>query len=162
MRHWDRRPFETRSLFNPAFCGLLLARAISGYEEIGPQGMPFSLSLLILPLCLHKYSRDVIAENSRGYLLKTVESNPQLLVDFAGRAHDLLPYSLEACGFLMERRCVAVSDDGRLRTLPGRVRKSVSGTHESISCQRVARVVGKEFARISDRATVFMTFGVRP
>jgi hypothetical protein len=162
MKRWSRRPFETRNLFNPAFCGLVLFRAMAGYEEMDPRGIPFSLSLLILPLSLHKETRDALAQNSRSYLLKIVEDNPQLLIDFSERARNLLSYTLEAYGFLMERRCVKVSDDGRLKTLPDRVRKLVRGTPESISCQRVARGVGKEFARIADRATVFMTFGVRP
>jgi hypothetical protein len=104
----------------------------------------------------------VIAENSRSYLLKIVETNPQLLVGFADRATDMLPFALEAFGVLMARGCFVVSPDGRLKTVPGRVRKSVTGTDESISCQRVARIVGKEFARIADRVTVYTTFGIRP
>ena len=118
--------------------------------------------LLVLPLCLQKDARQVIAGNSRSYLLKIVEKNPQLLVGFADRASDMLPFALEAFGVLMERGCFVVSQDGRLKTVPGRVRKSVTGTDESVSCQRVARIVGKEFARIADRVTVYTTFGIRP
>ena len=162
MKRWDQRPFEVRNLFNPAFCGLILFRAMQGYEEENSDGMPFSISLLVLPLCLHKDSREVIANNPRSYLLKTVERNPQLLVGFAKHVSDLLPYALEAFGLLMERGCFVVSDDGRLKTVPDKVRKSVTGTPESVSCQRVARVVGKEFARIADRVTVYTTFGIRP
>ncbi|MGB7547314.1 MAG: three component ABC system middle component [Terracidiphilus sp.] len=162
MKRWDQRPFEIRNLFNPAFCGLILFRALQGYEEENPDGMPFSLTLLVLPMCLQKDSRQVIADNPRSYLLKTVEKNPQLLVGFANRARTLLPFAFEAFGLLMERDCFVVSQDGRLKTVPGRVRKSVTGTSESISCQRVARIIGKEFARIADRVTVYTTFGVRP
>ncbi|WKW50146.1 three component ABC system middle component [Rhodomicrobium lacus] len=162
MKRWNERPFEVRNLFNPAFCGLVLFRAMQGYEEENSDGMPFSLSLLVLPLCLHKDTRETIASGSRSYLLKVVEKNPQLLVGFAKRASDSLPYALEALGLLMERGCFAVSDDGRLKTLPAKVRKSVAGTHETASCQRVARFVGKEFARIGDRVTVYTTFGIRP
>ena len=96
MKRWDHRPFEVRNLFNPAFCGLVLFKALLGYEEENPDGMPYSLALLVLPLCLHKDSRLVLADNSRSYLLKTVENNPQLLVGFAARASDLMPFSLEA------------------------------------------------------------------
>lgn len=162
MKRWDQRPFEIRNLFNPAFCGLILFRALQGYEEENPDGLPFSLSLLVLPLCLQKDSRKVIADSPRSYLLKTVENNPQLLVGFADRASDLLPFALEAFGLLMERECFVVSQDGRLKTVPGRVRKAVTGTDESVSCQRVARIIGKEFARIADRVTIYTTFGVRP
>jgi len=162
MKRWDQRPFEVKNLFNPAFCGLVLFRALQGYEEENPDGMPFSLALLVLPLCLQKDAREVIAGSSRSYLLKIVEKNPQLLVGFADRARDLLPFALEAFGVLMERGCFVVSSDGRLKTVPKRVRKSVQGTDESVSCQRVARIVGKEFARIADRVTVYTTFGIRP
>lgn len=162
MKRWDQRPFEVRNLFNPAFCGLVLFRALLGYEEENPDGMPFSLALLVLPLCLQKDARQVIGGSSRSYLLKIVEKNPQLLVGFAERTRDMLPFALEAFGLLMERGCFDVSQDGRLKTVSGRVRKSVTGTDESVSCQRVARIVGKEFARIADRVTVYTTFGIRP
>jgi len=162
MKRWDQRPFEVRNLFNPAFCGLVLFRALQGYEEENPDGMPFSLALLVLPLCLQKDSRQVIADSPRSYLLNTVEKNPQLLVGFADRARDLMPFALEAFGLLMAKGCFVVSQDGRLKTVPNRVRKSVTGTRESISCQRVARIIGKEFARIADRVTMYTTFGIRP
>jgi hypothetical protein len=135
---------------------------MQGYEEDNSEGMPFSLTLLVLPLCLQHDSRQVIATSPRSYLLKTVEKNPQLLVGFANRVKDLMPFVFEAFGLLMERGCLIVSQDGRLKTISGRVRKSVTGTTESVSCQRVARIVGKEFARIADRVTVYTTFGIRP
>jgi hypothetical protein len=162
MKRWDQRPFEVRNLFNPAFCGLVLFRALQGYEEVNPEGMPFSLALLVLPLCLQKDSRQVIADSPRSYILKTVEKNPQLLVGFADRTMDMIPFAFEAFGLLMERGCFVVSQDGRLQTVSDRVRKSLTGTSESISCQRVARIIGKEFARIGDRVTVYTTFGIRP
>jgi hypothetical protein len=162
MKRWDQRPFEIRNLFNPAFCGLVLFRAMQGYEEEDTRGMPFSLSLLILPLCLHKDTREVIAASSRSYLLKITEKNPQVQVGFSDRATAMLPYAFEGFGLLMERSCISVEDDGRLRTLPAKVRKSISGTDETKSCQRVARFVGKDFARIADRVTVYTTFGIRP
>jgi hypothetical protein len=162
MKRWDQRPFEIRNLFNPAFCGLILFRALQGYEEENSDAMPFSLALLVLPLCLHKESRQVFSDNPRSHLLKTVENNPKLLVGFADRTSDLLPFALEGLGLLMERGCFVVSPGGRLKTVPATVRKSVTGTSESISCQRVARVIGKEFARIADRVTVYTTFGIRP
>lgn len=162
MKRWDQRPIEIRNLFNPAFCGLVLFRALHGYEENDARGMPFSLSLLVLPLCLHKDSREVIANNSRSYLLKTAEKNQQLMVGFADRATQMVPYTLEGFGLLMERGCLTVTDDGRIQTMPDKVRKTIKGTDETVSCQRVARIVGKEFSRIADRVTIYTTFGIRP
>lgn len=162
MKRWDHRPFEVRNLFNPAFCGLILFRAIQGYEEHDPRGLPFSLSLLVLPLCLHKDSREVISSNPRSYLLKITENNPQLQVGFPERASNMLPYALEAFGLLMERGCISVTEEGRFQSIPRKVRKSITGTDETKTCQRVARIVGKEFSRITDRVTIYTTFGIRP
>ena len=160
MKRWDQRPFEIRNLFNPAFCGLVLFRAMQGYEEEDPRGLPFSLSLLVLPLCLHKNSRELIS--GRSYLLKITEKNPQIQVGFADRVTVMLPYAFEAFGLLMERGCLLIAPDGRLQTVPDKVRKTVTGTDETKACQRVARIVGKEFARISDRVTIYTSFGIRP
>lgn len=162
MKRWDQRPFEVRNLFNPAFCGLVIFRALAGYEEEDNRGMPFSLSLLVLPLSLHKDSREVIANSPRSYLLKTAEKNQQIMVGFSDRVTQMLPYAFEGLGLLMERGCIAVGDDGRIQTVSKKVRKTVAGTAETVACQKVARIVGKEFARIADRATVYTTFGIRP
>lgn len=162
MKRWDQRPFEIRNLFNPAFCGLILFRALYAYEEEDARGMPFSLSLLVLPLCLHKDSREVIASSPRSYLLKTTEKNQQVMVGFAGRVTQMLPYAFEGFGLLMERGCITIADNGRIQTVPKTVRKAVDGTDETVSCQKVARIVGREFARITDRATIYTTFGIRP
>lgn len=161
MKPWNQRPFEIRNLFNPAFCGLVLFRAMQGYEEENPVGMPFSLSLLVLPLCLHKDSREVLVK-SRSHLLKLTEKNPQMHVGFADRAIAMLPYAFEGFGLLTERGCILVADDGRIQTVSDKVKKSVTGTHETKSCQRAARFLGKQFARIADRTTIYTTFRIRP
>jgi hypothetical protein len=162
VKRWNQRPFEIRNLFNPAFCGLVLFRALHGFEEQDAHGMPFSLSLLVLPLCLHKDSREVIASSPRRYLLKTTEKNQQVMVGFADRVTHMRPFAFEGLGLLMERGCIAIADDGRVQTVPDKVRKRVDGTDETVSCQKVARIVGREFARIADRVTVYRTFGIRP
>jgi hypothetical protein len=162
MKRWDLRPFETKNLFNPAFCALLMMRSLEAYEIEDPRGIPFSLSLLILPLSLHKGSRDIIAPSSRSYLLKTIEDNPQLLIAFAERVTEMLPFTFEAFGLAMQMGCFQVTAEGRLLSAPKKIKKTISGTEESISCQRAARLLGREFARIGDRVTVYTAFGIRP
>jgi hypothetical protein len=162
MKRWDKRPFEVRNLFNPAFCGLVLFRSFQAYEEEAPKGMHFSLSLLVLPLCLHKGTREVILNSPRSYLLKTIEKNQHILVGFAERVTQMIPYTFEGFGLLMERGGIVFSEVGRIQTIEKKVRKSITGTDETVACQKTARIMGKEFARIADRATIYTTFGIRP
>jgi len=162
MRPWHERPIEIRNLFNPAFCGLILSRAMTGFEEDDDRGIPFSLALLILPLCLHKDTRSILAKGSRSYFLKAVETHPEMLIGFPRRTTDMMSYTFEALGLLMQLGCFEVTEAGRLRSVDKRVRKSVTGTPESVESQRVARFVGKEFARISDRVTIYSSLGIKP
>ncbi|MBB3454199.1 hypothetical protein FHT86_002455 [Rhizobium sp. BK313] len=162
MKAWHQRPIEIRNLFNPAFCGLVLFRAINAYREVDKAGMPFSLSLLVLPLCLQRQSRDILQRGNRSYFLKITAEHPEMQVDFARRCSDVFPFTLEALGVLTHVKALAINPDGRLLTNPDGVRKTISGTAESIACQRVAAYLGKEFARVGDRATIYTTLGIRP
>ena len=161
MKPWNERPVEIRNLFNPAFCGLVLSRALTSFQETNEKGMPFSLSLLVLPLCLHRQTRDVLRAEKRSYFLKIAAEHPELQVGLARRCTDILPFTFEGFGLLMQSGLLAVDDSGRLRIGPG-IRKKLAGTEESIECQRAAAFLGREFARIGDRSTVYATLGVRP
>ena len=162
MKNWNERPFEIRNLFNPAFCGVVILRAFQGFEEEDDSGMPFSLALLVLPLILNKDSREIISKNPRSYLLKIICNNPQMLVGFAERARSLLPYTFEALGFTMQLQSFKVTSQGHLKLLEKGIRKKIDGTSESIECQKISKIVGKNFAKIGDRITIYTTLGIRP
>lgn len=162
MNRWDQRPFETKNLFNPAFCAVILMRSVKAYSAIDPRGMPFSLSLLVLPLALQEESRTVLLKFVRSYLLKAVSVHPELLIGFPERVQEMMPYAFEALGFAHQGDCFDVTSDGRLLPKARRLRSTIEGTEESVACQQAAILLGKEFARIADRVTVYTAFGIRP
>jgi hypothetical protein len=162
MKPWIQRPREVRNLFNPAFCGVVLLRGIKAYEEERGPGMPFSLTLLLLPLCLQKESREIVRAGTRSYFLKIVEDNPQIVVGMATRTRSLLPYTLESLGFLMHIGSITVTTDGRIETTPKCIKSTLSGSEETRDCQTAARILGKKFASVGDRVTIYTSFGIRP
>ena len=162
MKTWTQRPREIRNLFNPAFCGVVLLRSLLSFSDAQQDGMPFSLSLLVLPLSLHKTSREAIIHGNRSYLTKIVDENPEMLVGLPERASSLLPYNFEACALLMQQGAISVSADGRIAPTRGCLRKQLFGTAESQACQQAAQILGRKFAAIGDRVTIYTTFGVRP
>lgn len=162
MIRWDERPFETKNLFNPAFCAVVLMRALKAYSVVDPKGMPFSMSLLVLPLSLHHESRNALLQHYKGYLLKTVETYPQMQIGLAERVTEMLPFTFEAFGLAHYTDCFEVTLQGRLLPKPRRVKADIDGTDESVVCQRAASLLGREFAKIADRVTVYTAFGIRP
>ena len=132
------------------------------FRDKDEKGMPFSLSLLILPLCLQQTSREILKAGNKSYLLKVVAEHPELLVGFAGRCTDTLPFALEGLGLLMQHEALSVDDGGRLLPGPAKVVATVNGSDETKACQRVAAYLGKQFALIGDRGTIYTTLGVRP
>lgn len=162
MKPWHERPIEIRNLFNPAFCGVLLARAIKSFEAVDRRGIPFSLALLVLPLVLHRQSRKVICASNKAHFFKVVTDNPELLVGFAERTRSYMPYILEAFGLLMHLQCIRVTEVGRIKLVPRRVSPKELGSAECRECEQAARLLGREFARLCDRVTIYTMLGVRP
>ena len=162
MKLWHQRPREIRNLFNPAFCGLVLARGIEGFTEEVGRPMPFSLTLLILPLCLHKRTREQIKEANRAYFTTILQEHPEIRVDLARRARGLVPYIMEGFGYLMACGVVDVDDSGGVTIRTNTVKKTIGGSQDSKDCQSVARSLGRKLALINDRATIYTTLGIRP
>ena len=162
MKAWSERPFEVRNLYNPAFCGLLLARAVAEYQKEQDRRMPYSLSFLVLPFVLHRASREILAAKIRSRFLKVLGDAPELLIDFPARAVAMRPFTQEGFGLLMQKGCLDVSEDGRVSLRPNSVVRTVKGSDEAKQCQSVALYLGRHFARVDDRATLFASLGVRP
>lgn len=161
MKPWSQRPVEVRNLFNPAFCGLVVHRALKGYEEIKADGMPYSLSLLVLPLVLHGDTRKELRSRPKTRLLSILEQS-HVTLGFDERASELLQFAHEGFALLAQRHCIEVSESGSIRTVARRMRSTVGETEETQECLRTAKRIGKEFARIGDRATIYTALGVRP
>jgi hypothetical protein len=162
MKTLTERPREVRALFNPAFCGLVIARGIEGFSTVSGRPIPFSLSLLILPLSLHQPTRVVFKAGNRSYFTKILEDHPEIRVNFAERTKGLFPYTMEAFAYLAHCGATEIDEAGAISLVRGRVRKTVSGTQDSKDCQNVARSLGRKFAQIGDRVTVYTSLGISP
>ena len=169
MKSWSERPIELANLLNPAFCGFLIRAAVVSYSETQPDGMPFALSFLVLPVVLHMNTRDVLPSSVRKTLGAWLEENPEVRVDFDVRVRSLAPFTREAVMFLMQRSIIGFATDGTLRqgigTLAGTqtvVTQLVRGSEETAACVSKAQLVGRWFAQSGSTDTIYARFGIRP
>jgi hypothetical protein len=162
MKNWIERPSEVAYLLNPAFCGRLLYGTIRAYNDESNRGFPFPLAYLVLPLLLHKATRNTIS--SRTQFLVWQQRSEHLLVHFAKRAEQLVQITNEAVEFLLQSEYISVSEAGELSaaTTKRTPSKTKFADDEVKDCAAKSEHIGKWFARTGKTETIYITLGVRP
>ncbi|QAY66368.1 three component ABC system middle component [Paenibacillus protaetiae] len=124
MRNWHQRPTEVANLLNPAFCGYILREYVKSYENETGSGVPFELMFLLLPIVLHRHTRDQLPSTIRTHLQAWLQSNPEIRIGFANRVNDLIIITREAMiflinkGYLSESNGVFLATDKRYKRFP--------------------------------------------
>jgi hypothetical protein len=162
---WEDRPPEVASLLNPAFCGLLCYMAVVDYRAQQPDGMPFSVSFLLLPFLLHEPTRQTLPRQISSPLLSWVAANPEVRVGMSERIRESADLTREALTFMIAGETITIATGGVL--LPGRRSPRMTATRNTPNLdirERVqhAATLGRLLARSGTPATVFATLGLTP
>jgi hypothetical protein len=165
MKQWTHRPREEANLLNPAFCCTALASSIVSYMSVDVEGMPYPLAFMILPIVLHKATREALPQNIRTSLAAWIQDNASMRVLFSERVMSLKPHTREAVLFGLLHDWLAFRAGGRLRTTLGdqdvnRFLRRLED--EARECVMRARFVGRWFASAGSPQTVLALWGIRP
>jgi hypothetical protein len=127
--------------------------------------MPYALVFLVLPLVLHRCTRETIKSTTRHFQV-WLNGNQQIKVGLATRARSLVPYSREALMLLQQTHTLAVSSgDAALLVQNGlrRIRRNrFAQSEETKECLKKAETLGKWFARVNSPATIYASLGLMP
>jgi hypothetical protein len=164
MIPWNDRPPEIANLFNPAFCGILLTRAVCGYTSEAGMGMPLALTFLALPIVLHEQTRDLLPPSKSTWMIQWLQRNPQVRVGFAARVQSLSSCTRECLLFMTAHGHLRMADSGRLlEGAPfGSIAKLFRRSAELKKCVSKAELIGKMFAKAGKPPTIFAFWGIRP
>ena len=165
MKTWTRRSKEGAYLLNPAFCSTTLTATIFGYSSVNDTGLPFPLVFSVLPIVLHKPTREALPRDTRTSMASWLQGNPFARVLFYERLISLKPYTWEAVHFGILYDWIAPKSGGLLETTInesdiGRIERSHAA--EARECLMRARFLGKWFAKAGAVQTVMALWGVRP
>jgi hypothetical protein len=165
MTPWIARPPEERALLNPSFCSCLLWQAATGYEAAAQAPLPFDVAFLVLPIVLHRETRESLPRAARTSLAVWIDSNPLVRSLVADRAQMLVPFTKEAMIFggthdLFDFAGIAVRPNPQWKKpIAADLRNS---TDEVRDCAKRAEFLGKWLAGSGSSGTVMAMFGVRP
>ncbi len=164
MEKWEDRSQIAANLLNPAFCGEIIRRTIAAYNG-NEEGIkfPFSLLHLILPILLHKKTRENMPQRSSTYFHSWVDENEHLFIDFVRRVKELIPYTNESMLFLLQYNAAKINDDGNIEII-SYTRRTPSGdySNEVKTIYKKAELLGKWFRLTGNEQTIYMFLKIRP
>jgi len=164
LKNWEDRSIITANLLNPAFCGEILRRTIENYNNNKLKvEFPFSLACLILPIVLHKKTRDFMPLRSSTYFHSWVEQNEHLFIDFPLRVRQILPFTRESLMFLLKHKAIIINETGHIEVNPYRkINPKGEDIEEVIEIFHKAELLGKWLSLTGNAQTIFMFLKIRP
>ena len=155
---------EEVALFNAAFLSRLLHSSVRSFDPAGARGMPVALAFLLLPLVLHKPTRDDLPSNAASQMQTWIRDHPRHVSQLEGHVLGMRPFVSMAVRFGL-RHGVLTSEGGSLGAGTLRRRTAALGkdeTPEIVHCVQVASFLGRWFARQPDAATLLAIWGLKP
>ncbi|KUL22840.1 three component ABC system middle component [Actinoplanes awajinensis] len=156
MSSWHNRPQVTAAYLNPALIASIIATAARSYETGRQQPMAWPLAFIVVPLLLHRPTREQLPSSTATHLSTWISRNALLQAGFAERAASLVPPIREGLRFGLRHGALTIINGG----LSGSLRPAAGADLRSLF--NSARMVGRWLAKTEHPATVFALFGVEP
>lgn len=165
MTTWANRSREERSLLNPSFCACLFWHAARGHSSAAGTGLPVEEAFLVLPLVLHRGTRELLPRSARTSLAVWLDRNPLARGRIATRAGLLTPFTREGISFGGLHHFISI-EKGALYSegaWAGSVAQVLRESSDEVrECATRSAFVGNWFAHTGNASTVLALVGVRP
>lgn len=161
---WHERPSEEANNLNPAFCGELIFRAASAFASARKEPFGTGLSFLVLPMVLHKPTRDILPGNAGTAFGGWAAEHNTALAAFPELVARLAPVTKETLLFLLQNDILRLQE-GALTPGKNRIRQGAlpeRSTADTDDARRAAALLGRWFARQHRSSLVMQAMGVMP
>lgn len=165
MKPWRERTREEAHLLNPAFCCQTIASACAGYSESNDLPFPFALVFMVLPIVLHKDTRQSLPPNTRTSLPAWLQEHAEAKIGFHERTIALKPHTREALQYGIVFGWIAIGNSGGIQlvatgALIDRSIRTLTG--DAGDCVARARFLGRWFRKMDSTETTMALWGIRP
>ncbi len=165
MSSWPARPREEANLLNPPFCSLLVILATDHYQKAAKTSFPFVYPFLIIPIVLHKATREALPKSTLKSLSTWIEENPTLRALLPDNVRSVRPFVQEALLYGLVHGCLEIDDSGGI--ILGRKPRGLAGyetgsSDEVRDCLKRAQFVGRWLATAGSVPTVMALWGIHP
>ncbi|MHB8793181.1 MAG: three component ABC system middle component [Thermoleophilia bacterium] len=142
-----------------------MTSACAGYEEASIEPLPFALSFMVLPIVLHKNTRETLPRTSRTSIPMWLQEHAEARLGFHERLMALQPITREAIQYGLAFNWISMSEAGGISSavsdamINRAIRSLVDDAHD---CVQRARFLGKWFAAAASTETTMALWGIRP
>ncbi len=160
---WEDRPIVVANLLNPSFCGEILRAVIKAYTKETSQGLPFTLTFLVLPILLNKETRERFPKSVSTKFYEWLEENAIVKIFIGTRIKNLVPYTREGIQFLIYYEAININNKAELELIPYR-KKTIQykNSNEIEDIYKKAEMLGKWLGRTGDITTIYSLIGIKP
>ncbi|MCT7482403.1 three component ABC system middle component [Aliarcobacter cryaerophilus] len=160
---WENRPVTVANLLNPAFCGEIIRIMLKAYKTETNKSLPFELVFLVLPLVLHKQSRESLPSTTSKNFYEWLEENTMTKIYLVDKIKNIVSYTREAILFLIYHEAININSNGELDFVPYRKSSLNYFNNEEIEdIYKKAKMIGKWFGKIGDTKTIYAAIGIKP
>jgi hypothetical protein len=161
LPNWENRPEITAHLVNPAFCSEIIRICAAAYKEESSNNFPFALSVLVLPLILHRRIRERLPKNKSNTIHAWINENQDLRIGLAENIKSYIPFTRETVMFAISHNSISIDENGNIDVRP-RQGKLKSDDEEISSCIKKAKVIGKVLSKSGNTLTIYSILGIKP
>ena len=165
MKPWVERTHEEAHLLNPAFCCATITASFAGYRESRDQSFPFVIAFMVLPIILHKDTRESLPNSTRTSMPAWLQDHAQAKLGFYGRLMALQPYTREAITYGLAFGWVEIGNLGKIQcvTTDAQINRTIQSLDgDAHDCVSRARFLGRWFGKMASTETILALWGIRP
>lgn len=159
---WEVRSPTIAAMLNPAMIALLVSTAAWAYARSSSgKGIPPEFVFLLVPLVVHRRTREELPGNTNSHLTKWITDRPIIQAGFPNRARGMVPFVREGLRYGMRVGQLRLGADGLLYGESRRTADLPAGS-ELESLVRASALLGRWLAKVGNSTTIFALFGVKP
>jgi hypothetical protein len=158
----SERSMETNNLLNPAFCGLVYASIVEGFNSKSITTIPFYLPYILMPIVLHKESRLQIPSTTATKFHSWIQNAEQIKIGLPERARSLKPFVSEAATFLHGQGHIESDETLGIKIKELRkMKKIISESEATTEYTRKAKILGAICGKNNSDLSILALLGVQ-
>ena len=154
---------DERALYNPAFTGLVTARAVQGHQAGFGTPCPVVTATLAAVMALQPRIRAELPGSIASGLHRWVQEHPTVRTSMTLNATAIADVVRPGLLMALQTRTLACDAEGLLHVPKKALKKAITGgSDEVIAVQKAALLLGRWLPSTGSISTVMTLLGVRP